>query len=125
MPRVLIALLITAAAVRALAQPQLEERRASPRSLVISVRFDEAGQASQRDLGASGRISNRGAEVELRAQEARSAREEGIVQRVMVLDDQVVEMARRAKPLVPIPPSLRGREFTVPLTVIFNLTDGG
>jgi protein TonB len=42
-----------------------------------------------------------------------------------VLDDQVVEMARRAKPLVPIPPSLRGREFTVPLTVIFNLTDGG
>jgi len=83
---ILLALLLAAASLPALAQPQLEERRASPRSLVISVRFDEAGQASQRDLGASGRISNRGAEVELRAQEARSAREEGIVQRVMVLD---------------------------------------
>jgi len=42
-----------------------------------------------------------------------------------VLDDQALDMARRAKPLVPIPSSLRGKEFTVPLTVIFNLTDGG
>lgn len=86
MARIVIALLLASAVLQALAQPQLEERRASPRSLVISVRFDEAGQASQRDIGASGRISNRGAEVELRAQDARSAREEGIVQRVMVLD---------------------------------------
>ena len=86
MAKVLGALLITFAAVSALAQAQLEERRASPRSLVISVRFDDAGQAAQRELGASGRISNRGAEVDLRAQDARSAREEGIVQRVMVLD---------------------------------------
>ena len=59
----------------------------TPRQLVISVRFDDAGQASQRDLAASGRISNRGSEVELRAQDARSAREEGITQRVMVLEN--------------------------------------
>lgn len=58
----------------------------SPRQVAISVRFDDAGQASQRDLGASGRISNRGSEVELRAQDARSAREQGITQRVLVLD---------------------------------------
>jgi len=57
-----------------------------PRQLAISVRFDDAGQTSQRDLGASGRISNRGAEVEVRAQDERSAREQGIVQRVLVLD---------------------------------------
>jgi len=57
-----------------------------PRQLAISVRFDETGQASQRDIAASGRISNRGAEVEVRAQDERSAREQGIVQRVLVLD---------------------------------------
>jgi len=82
----LAALVLAVAAAPGLAQPPLEERRATPRSLVISVRFDDAGQAAQRDLGASGRISNRGAELELRAQDERSAREEGIVQRVMVLD---------------------------------------
>jgi len=85
-PKVLIALVIAAAALQALAQPQLEEPRAAPRSLVISVRFDDAGQAAQRDIAASGRISNRGAEVEVRAQDERSAREQGIVQRVLVLD---------------------------------------
>ena len=58
----------------------------SPRQVAISVRFDDAGQASQRDIGASGRISNRGSEVELRAQDARSAREQGITQRVLVLE---------------------------------------
>ena len=79
-------LLLLALAAQALAQAPLEERRASPRSLIVSVRFDDAGQGSQRDIGASGRISNRGAEVELHAQDARSASEEGIVQRVMVLD---------------------------------------
>jgi len=42
-PKVLIALVIAAAALQALAQPQLEEPRAAPRSLVISVRFDDAG----------------------------------------------------------------------------------
>ena len=86
MARIVAALLFIGATAQAFAQLPLEERRASPRSLVISVRFDEAGQASQRDIGASGRISNRGAEVELRAQDARSGVEQGIVQRVMVLD---------------------------------------
>jgi len=85
-PKVLIALVIAAAALQALAQPQLEEPRAAPRSLVISVLFDDAGQAAQRYIAASGRISNRGAEVEVRAQDERSAREQGIVQRVLVLD---------------------------------------
>ncbi len=71
-------LLLVALQAQALAQ--------TPRQLAISVRFDDAGQASQRELGASGRIGSRGAGMELRAEDTRSAREEGIVQRVMVLD---------------------------------------
>jgi protein TonB len=39
------------------------------------------------------------------------------------LDDQALEMFRRAKPLVPIPPSLRGKEFTVVLRAIYSLKE--
>lgn len=42
-----------------------------------------------------------------------------------VLDRQALEMFRRAKPLVAIPPALRGREFAVELRAIYNLEDRG
>ena len=42
-----------------------------------------------------------------------------------VLDRQALEMFRRAKPLVVIPPALRGREFAVELRAIYNLEDRG
>jgi len=40
------------------------------------------------------------------------------------LDDQALEMFRRAKPLVAIPPALRGKEFTVVLRAIYSLREG-
>lgn len=42
-----------------------------------------------------------------------------------VLDRQAIDMFRKAKPLVPIPAALRGREFRVTLKAIYSLRDGG
>jgi len=42
-----------------------------------------------------------------------------------VLDRQAIDMFRKAKPLVPIPPALRGREFRVTLKAIYSLRDPG
>jgi protein TonB len=39
------------------------------------------------------------------------------------LDQQALEMFKRAKPLVPIPAALRGKEFTIELRAIYNLKD--
>jgi periplasmic protein TonB len=41
-----------------------------------------------------------------------------------ILDDQALEMVRRAQSRTPIPPSLRGREFSVDIPVIFELQSG-
>lgn len=41
-----------------------------------------------------------------------------------ILDNEALDMIRKAKPLAPIPPSLRGREFTVDIPVIFDLQTG-
>ena len=41
-----------------------------------------------------------------------------------ILDDQAMDMVKKAKPLTQIPPALRGREFTVDLPVIFDLQTG-
>jgi periplasmic protein TonB len=38
-----------------------------------------------------------------------------------VLDSQALEMFKRAKPLVPIPSALRGKEFSIELRAIYNL----
>ena len=38
-----------------------------------------------------------------------------------VLDSQALEMFKRAKPLVPIPSALRGKEFILELRAIYNL----
>lgn len=56
------------------------------RRLQISVRFDHTGERSRQSLGAGGRISNRGSELELRAQDARRSDETRINQRVQVLE---------------------------------------
>lgn len=40
-----------------------------------------------------------------------------------VLDEQAMEMIRKAKPLAPIPPQLRGKGFTVDVPVVFSLKE--
>jgi protein TonB len=40
-----------------------------------------------------------------------------------VLDSQALEMFKRAKPLVPIPSALRGKELSLELRAIYNLMD--
>jgi len=42
-----------------------------------------------------------------------------------LLDRQAIDMFRKAKPLVPIPAALRGREFRVMLKAIYSLRDPG
>ena len=56
------------------------------RRLQVLVRFDDALESSSRDVSASGTISNRGSNVELRAQDSRSAAEERIDQRIQVVE---------------------------------------
>jgi periplasmic protein TonB len=40
-----------------------------------------------------------------------------------LLDKQAIEMFTRAKPLVPIPPALRGKEFSIVLRAIYSLKE--
>jgi protein TonB len=40
-----------------------------------------------------------------------------------ILDKQAVEMFQKAKPLVPIPGALRGKEFVIEVKAIYNLKD--
>ena len=56
------------------------------RRLLISVRFDDAGDMANRSLGASGRIGGGNSQVEIRAQDARSQSAERVDQRVQALD---------------------------------------
>ena len=56
------------------------------RRLQVSVRFDDAGEASRRELGASGTISNRGARVEVRGEDSHARADERVDQRVQVMD---------------------------------------
>jgi len=56
------------------------------RRLQISVRFDSAGHASRRDLGASGVISNQGVRVEAHGRDARADLSEQVDQRVQVVE---------------------------------------
>jgi type II secretory pathway component GspD/PulD (secretin) len=56
------------------------------RRLQILVRFDDSAEVARQGVEASGRIGNRGSDVELRAQDSRSTREERVDQRVRVLE---------------------------------------
>jgi protein TonB len=40
-----------------------------------------------------------------------------------ILDQQAIEMFKKAKPLVPIPGALRGKEFAIEVKAIYNLKD--
>ena len=40
-----------------------------------------------------------------------------------ILDQAALDTIRKAKPLVPIPAALRGREFSLDINFIFNLKD--
>ena len=42
-----------------------------------------------------------------------------------VLDEHALEMIERAKEMAPIPPALRGREFTVEIPIVFTLREAG
>lgn len=54
--------------------------------LQISVRFDDLRETSREGVEASGRISNRGSEVDVRAQNSRSSLDERVDQRVQVVE---------------------------------------
>ena len=56
------------------------------RRLLISVRFDDDTQSSRLQFDASGRISNRGSSVDIRAQDAQARSGERVDQRLQILD---------------------------------------
>jgi hypothetical protein len=56
------------------------------RRLQISVRFDDAAESSSQGIEASGRVSNRGARVELQGRNDRSHATERVDQRIQVLE---------------------------------------
>jgi len=78
--------------IRASARNVAEIRRAldsidlPQRRLQILVRFDDAIEASRREIGASGTISNRGARVEVHGDESQTRGFERVDQTVMTLD---------------------------------------
>jgi hypothetical protein len=57
-----------------------------PRRLQISVRFDDSADTSRQGIEASGRIGNRGSDVEIRSQDSRTTRGSQIEQRVQALE---------------------------------------
>ena len=81
--RTAVGLILACAAASSLAQQVLDR---PARRLQISVRFEGGLEASRSALEASGRIGNRGSDVQVRAQEAHSLREERIDQRVQALE---------------------------------------
>lgn len=56
------------------------------RRLQVLVRFDDSADAARRGIEASGRISNRGSNVEIRAEDSRSSSDERADQRLQVLE---------------------------------------
>jgi len=64
----------------------LESIDRPPRRLIISVRFDDAGEEARRALEASGSIGNRRSEVEVRGQDSSARFSERVDQRLQVLE---------------------------------------
>lgn len=56
------------------------------RRLLISVRFDDSFEGSQRDLGGSARIGSGGSHVEIRARDSRTGADERVDQRVQAVE---------------------------------------
>lgn len=83
------------------------------RRLQISVRFEEGLEASRSAIEASGRIGNRGSDLEVHAQDARSSREGRVDQRV-----QAVEGARAFIALSQSRPVMQRRRIQTPAGVV-------
>ena len=87
--------------------------------LMISVRFDESIDASSRELGASGRISNRGSNVDIRAQDSRLRADERVDQRVQTIEGgRAMIMTGASRPmrqrqLIQTPAGVVSQEVTV------------
>jgi hypothetical protein len=64
----------------------LEAIDRAPRRLQISVRFDDSLDASRQAVETSGRIGNRGGEVDVRARDSQARSDERVDQRVQVLE---------------------------------------
>ena len=87
MKMIRIALFAALAGVALLSAAQPRDAADPPlRRLQISVRFDDSAEASRQGIEAGGRISDRGSDFDLRAQDSRAARGERIEQRVQVLE---------------------------------------
>ena len=87
--------------------------------LMISVRLDDSLDASSRELGASGRISNRGSNVEIRAQDSRVRADERVDQRVQTIEGgRAMIMTGASRPvrqrqLIQTPAGVISQEVTV------------
>ena len=96
------------------------------RRLLISVRFDSSLDAASRGIEAGGRVTNRDAQVELRAQDSRGRAEERVDQRVQALE------GARATILTGESRPLRQRQFiqtpagvvSQEVTVVQEMTSG-
>jgi hypothetical protein len=93
MIRIALCAVLAGAALQSIAQPRDGADRLPrdaadqpPRRLQISVRFDDSADSSRQGIEASGRIGNRGGDVEIRAQDSRTTRGSQIEQRVQALE---------------------------------------
>ncbi len=70
------------------------------RRLQISVRFDDAQDAASQGVEASGRLSNRGSRIDIRAHDQHSASAERVDQRIQVLEGgRALIMTGRSTPM--------------------------
>jgi len=90
--RIALCAVLAGAALPTIAQPRDGADRLprdaadQPRRLQISVRFEDSADASRQGIEASGRIGNRGGDMEIRAQDSRTTRGSQIEQRVQALE---------------------------------------
>jgi hypothetical protein len=97
----------------------LESIDRPPKRLVISVRIDDSLDAANREIGAGGRISNRGSNVEIRAQDSRVRADERVDQRVQTIEGgRAMIMTGASRPvrqrqLIQTPAGVVSQEVTV------------
>jgi len=89
------------------------------RRLMISVRLDNASNSQETNVGASGRISNRGSNVDIRAEDNRMRADERVDQRVQTLEGgRAMIMTGASRPvrqrqLIQTPAGVISQEVTV------------
>lgn len=90
-------------------------------SLISAARRYRRYPPQAMERGWQGRVEVRleiGAEGQIRSASVRTS------SGYSILDQQAIDMITRGKTLAPIPPALRGRQFTVDVPVIFDLRSG-